>query len=68
MITNNLHNIIRLGEGGMPCSYKGYFGDALPLRKFFMQKPFSRLVQSIAHRRYLLDVVGSIPRIGVGAS
>ena len=68
MITNNLHNIIRLGEGGMPRSIFSLGRDALPPRKFFMQKPFSRLVQSIAHRRYLLDVVGSIPRIGVGAS
>jgi hypothetical protein len=52
----------------MPRSIFSLGRDALPPRKFFMQKPFSRLVQSIAHRRYLLDVVGSIPRIGVGAS
>ena len=68
MITNNLHNIVRLGEGGMPCPCMGNFADALPLRIFFIQKPFSRLVQSTAHRRYPLDVVGSIPRIRVGAS
>jgi hypothetical protein len=68
MLINNLQNYVRIGEGGMPRSIFSLGRDALPHGNFFLQKPFSRFVQSIVPHRRLPDVVGSIMKIRVGAS